>query len=260
MSFDSSGSKFNDLTAQQAIPSAVSTERWLAAQKWELEFWNRQNIPPVWWKRVLRPFLVMIALRSPRQKTDLDDRNHWWAKHFDQYRILPTVIENACELGCGPYTNIRIIRIDRRIESIHCSDPLAKHYVRYGKAWLANAVRSGLVNYDSHPAEQCPYKSNYFGLTVLINVLDHVRDAEQCLREAVRITAVGGYIVFGQDLTGLDDRRPHNPGHPFLLNHRQLESFLNEHFDTLFWRIAPREEMAERDMHYGALVYIGRKR
>ena len=174
--------------------------------------------------------------------------------------MLPKRIDNACELGCGPYTNMRLIAQRVEINHVHCSDPLAAEYVTYPNAWLADACRAGKVSVDFHPAEECPYRSDFFDLVVMINVLDHVRDADLCLREAMRITAPGGYFVFGQDLTAADDRHPSNPGHPVLVTHEQLLPVVERTTDRVLCRIVPREEMHEPAMHYGALIYVGRKR
>jgi SAM-dependent methyltransferase len=242
------------------IPSEITRERWLRAQRWELQFWNRQNIPPPRWKRLLRPLLVLLGLRHPLRTIELDDRNYWWREKFDGYRMLPSAMTNVVELGCGPYTNIRLIRLGRRISSITCSDPLAAHYVRYPRAWLAQAIRQGSVAVDHHPIEDCPFASNFFELTIMINVLDHVRDAAKCVHQAVRITAPGGYLIVGQDLTGPSDSPPANPGHPFLLTDDQIVPILDAACDRVLHRIVPREEVSDPDMHYGALAYIGRKR
>jgi SAM-dependent methyltransferase len=208
----------------------------------------------------LRPLLVLLGMRSPRSQQEFDDRNHWWKCNFEDYAALPRSVENACELGCGPYTNMRLVSEKVDIAHIHCSDPLAREYVTYPKAWLANACRLGRVSVDFHPAEECPFKSDYFDLVIMINVLDHVRDAERCLHEAMRIAAPGGYFVFGQDLTGAEDRPPFNPGHPFLLTHTQLLPILKESMCPILEKLVPREQMSEPEMHYGALIYIGQKR
>ena len=194
--------------APDTFPQAVSKQRWQAAQQWELKFWNRQNIPSALWKRMLRPFLVFFGLRDAQVQAELDDRNQWWQKVFNNYQLIPKSLGNVCELGCGPYTNIRLIREDRSINNIYCSDPLARHYIQYQDAWLANAFREGLVNVDFQPAEQCHYKSEYFDLVIMINVLDHVQDAEKCLQEALRVLSVGGHFVFAQDLTSAEDVQP----------------------------------------------------
>jgi SAM-dependent methyltransferase len=237
----------------------VGIERWREAQAWELAFWNRQNVPSVWWKRALRPALVLLGLR-PRARNEYDDRNLWWREKFEGYSMLPDHIANLCELGCGPYTNARLIAEGRRVDSISCSDPLAGSYVRFPKAWLGRAVRAGLVNVDTHPAEECPYRSDYFDVCVLMNVLDHVRDPVACLESAIRITKPGGYLVFSQDLTGEGDRLPSNPGHPFTFGPGEVEPLLDGRFDRAFYRVLSREELGEPEMHCGALMYVGRKR
>lgn len=243
------------------MPPATTVERWQEAQEWESAFWDRQNIPSPRWKRMLRPLLVAVGLRPKRAPlSELDDRNHWWMRHFEDYAALPRRAANACELGCGPYTNMRLISKKTEVDHIHCSDPLASRYVAYPSAWLARACRAGKVSVDFHPAEECPYKTDYFDVVAMINVLDHVRDAGRCVEEAIRITAPGGYFVFGQDLTGVHDRHPSNPGHPVLLTHHQLLPILQAATVPVLNKIVAREEMHEPEMHYGALVYIGRKR
>ena len=238
----------------------VSEKRWRQAQQWEKAFWDRQNIPSVWWKRLLRPLLVLVGLRSPLEQQVFDDRNHWWKEKFNNYKNIPDQFNNVCELGCGPYTNVRLIAQNCKIKYIFCSDPLARQYITYKYAWLAQAYRSGFVSVDFHPAEECPYKTNYFDLTIMINVLDHVSDPLECLQEAIRITAPSGYLLFGQDLTQDGYQRPSNPGHPFTFSHQQLERILKHACQTIFYNIVPHAEMMEPDMHYGALVFIGRKR
>lgn len=251
--------KRNEDSNHGGSPRPVSVDRWLQAQKWELAFWNRQNVPPPWWKRMLRPLAVFLGIRPKLQKPVFDDRNYWWKEKFNNYESLPLFFENACELGCGPYTNIRLIQENRTINYIHCSDPLAKHYIKYKHAWLAKAYSLGLISIDFHSAEECPYKTGYFDLTVLINVLDHVKDPMKCLNEAIRITKSGGYFVFGQDLTDDDDKKPANPGHPFTFRHETLESLLDQTLTRIHYQLVPQKEVLNPEMHYGALVYIGLK-
>jgi len=173
--------------------------------------------------------------------------------------MLPAALGNVVELGCGPYTNVRLIRMGRHLSSVICSDPLASHYVQFPRAWLARAVREGLVGVDQHPIEECPFASDFFELTIMINVLDHVRNARKCIEQAMRITAPGGYLVIGQDLTESGDSHPTNPGHPFLLTPDQITPLLDTAFERVFYKVVPKEEMSEPDMHYGALAYVGRK-
>jgi ubiquinone/menaquinone biosynthesis C-methylase UbiE len=131
--------------------------------------------------------------------------------------------------------------------------------MNYRNAWLAVAARAARVCVDYHPAEECPYASDYFDVVVMINVLDHVQDARRCLEQAIRITRTDGLLLFGQDLTLATDEQPANPGHPFVLNHQQLEPLLLSRFKPVLKRIVPRVELSEPEMHYGALVFAGRK-
>jgi len=242
---------------KDVIPDSISSERWQHAQKWERAFWDRQNIPSPWWKRRLRPLLVLCGLRPSIIEQQLDDRNYWWQQQFNDYKDIPRDLTNVCELGCGPYTNVRLILKNRNIKYIHCSDPLGHHYITYKHAWLAKAHRTGAVSVDFHPAEECVYKSDHFDLTIMINVLDHVFDPIKCLQEAIRITAPGGHLVFGQDLTGDQNKRPSNPGHPFVFSHDHLEPVLKHGCREVFRQIVTHDD---RDMHYGSLIFIGKKR
>lgn len=245
--------------AARPLPQ-VDRERWRAAQEWELAFWRRQNIPPPLWKRLLRPLLVLVGLRPRRGPQTFDDRNHWWKSAFDGYGDLPESFENVCELGCGPYTNMRLILAGRRAQHVHLSDPLAREYLNFPRAWLANAYREHQVAVDFHAAEECPFRDDYFDLTVMINVLDHVRDPLGCLEQAIRITKPSGYFLLGQDLTGPEDRKPSNPGHPILLTHEQLDLVLKGRFQVVRRKILSREEGLEPEMHYGTYIFVGVKR
>lgn len=244
----------------KSLPPPVTEERWREAQRWEREFWDRQNVPPPWWKRLLRPLLVGVGLRRPLEPVAYDDRNLWWKARFDDYAMLPKRIESLCELGCGPYTNVRLILEDHDAGTVVCSDPLASTYITYPQAWLAKAYREGRIRIDTHPAEECVLPSDSFDVVVMINVLDHVRDPARCLQHAIRIAKRGGLVVFGQDLTTPNDEAPGNPGHPFIVEHEQLMPLLDESLDRQLYRIVPREELHEPEMHYGALCSIGRKR
>lgn len=191
-----------------------------------------------------------------------DDWNHWWARQFDDYRELPQIFENAVELGCGPYTNMRLICERRQISHIFCSDPLVREYVTFRGRWLAEAVKRGAVLIDDHPIEECPFATDYFDLVVMINVLDHVRDAVVCVRQAVRVTKPGGFLVIGQDLTDEEDLRriPDDVGHPVRLPEDFLDSELFDDCDLVLHRTLPREEGRNPSAHCGTYLFIGTKR
>jgi len=235
--------------------TAVTQDRWLEAQRYELRTWQRQNR----WYNV-----ALSRLRSALDSRALgvgDDWNMWWYEKFDRYRELPDQIENAVELGCGPYTNIRLVSIGRTIRHLHCSDPLARHYVRFRRRWLGAKHRNGEILLDDHPIEECPFASDYFDLVILVNVLDHVRDAVACLRAAARITKPNGHLVFGQDLTDVVDTQccPEDVGHPIRMHHEDLDAYLRPRFQGRLRKLLTRAEGRNPQAHYGTYLYIGRK-
>ena len=248
------------VVTEPSVAAPIGRQRWQEAQSWERAFWDRQNVPPPLWKRALRPALVWLGLRPPLERTQSegDDRNHWWARQFDGYSMLPSEIDGLCELGCGPYTNTRLLLRGRSARRICCSDPLAPRYLTYERAWLARAWRERAVAVACHAAEHCPYPSDAFEVTALVNVLDHVFDPRRCVAEAIRITRPNGLVVFGQDLTGCEDRQPSNPGHPFTLSLEQLQPWLAG-LEAVYSRVVPRSEMHEPEMHQGAWAFVGRK-
>src|SRR5262252_137975 len=90
------------------LTEAVSLERWQTAQGWEEKHWikDQKELKKfgknyIWWLGSL--FGIFDRYRG-------DDRNGWWQDVFDGYRFLPSTVENALEIGCGPYTNMRLVR------------------------------------------------------------------------------------------------------------------------------------------------------
>src|SRR4029078_6672552 len=108
------------------------------AQQWELAFW-KQSQQKHGWRRVVWPVAAPIPRALNWDRAWGGDWNTWWAHHFEDYRFLPQRLESAIELGCGPYTNIRLITHGREIDRIVCSDPLIRDYLNFEGRWLAEA-------------------------------------------------------------------------------------------------------------------------
>jgi SAM-dependent methyltransferase len=242
------------------LPLKVDDERWQEAQEWELAVWQRQA-------RHFRSARSRVSrfvrrLLGASAMAEMDDWNYWWAERFEGYRFLPQEIENAVELGCGPHTNMRLILRDRRIKHVFCSDPLARQYINLKGTWLSRAWRRGETLVDDHPIERCPFASDYFGLVVLINVLDHVQDAVDCIRQAARITAPGGCLLVGQDLSTEQDvqRTAGDIGHPVRISQEVIEAELDPCFEPLLRKILPRDRGRNPDAHCATYIFAGRKR
>jgi SAM-dependent methyltransferase len=239
---------------------SVSHERWQEAQTWERELWETSQHKHGWRRvawTVLRPVLRAVGWKRAWG----DDWNYWWAERFDGYSFLPRELGDCIELGCGPYTNTRVILRDRTAARVVCSDPLAETYITFRERWLAKAAREGLVEVDAHPIEELPFERESFDVVVMINVLDHVRDADLCLAVATGLVRPGGIFIIGQDLSNEDDVRghPYDVGHPIRLTQETVEGHLAG-FEPVLRKDLSRDEGREPRLHYGTLIFAGRKR
>lgn len=248
--------------ASKIFSEKVSQERWQAAQQWECRHWigaqtarARYGKNYIW--RVLAAFGFVPKYRG-------DDWNRWWKTQFEDYRFLPPTVKNALEVGCGPYTNLRLVMDTCRPEHIYLSDPLIRTYMKFKLTFVADMYRKGLCVLDDHPLEELPFAENYFDLTVMINVLDHVRDARLCMENLTRVTKPGGFVILGQDLSNDEDlealvRDPGAVGHPIKLDQEWFKTHL-EKFEPVIGKVLARDQGRDPSHHYATLIFAGRKR
>ena len=192
-----------------------------------------------------------------------DDSNAWWKEQFDGYAFLPREVNNALEVGCGPYTNMRLILEQCRARHLFLSDPLIRTYVNFKLTFVSDLYRKGLCTLDDHPLEQLPFATDYFDLVVMINVLDHVRDAHQCMESIARVTRPGGIFIIGQDLTNEEDLKAMAndrgaAGHPIKLNEEWFAPYLAKAQPVLH-KVLKRHEGRSPEYHYATLIFAGRK-
>ncbi|HXG48980.1 MAG TPA: class I SAM-dependent methyltransferase [Methylomirabilota bacterium] len=246
----------------QAVSDKVSPERWQQAQDWERNHWvgaqrARGRFGKNWVWRLLSTVGVVPKYRG-------DDWNLWWKQRFDDYRFLPPTVENAIEVGCGPYTNIRLMLERCRPRHLVLSDPLIRTYVKFKLTFVAEMYREAACMLDDHPLEELPFADSYFDLAVMINVLDHVQDAHRCMTSLLRVIKPGGFLVLGQDLTSAEDAArlqgaPGEIGHPVWLNDEWFKPYLSDRFDPIINRVLSREEGRSSEHHYGTLLFAGRR-
>jgi ubiquinone/menaquinone biosynthesis C-methylase UbiE len=247
--------------SKEVLIDRVDNERWQNAQAWERDHWLRdqkalarygKNL--VW--RLLSLFGVVEKYRG-------DDRNRWWRDAFDNYSFLPQTVDNALEVGCGPYTNMRLIRTQCNPRHLYLSDPLIRTYVQLNMTFVNEMYRDAACCLDDHPLEELPFADDYFDLVVMINVLDHVRDADQCMKSLTRVLKHGGFAIIGQDLSDLDDlkRQPEGlrVGHPIALDERWFEPYLKGRFNRVLYKVLPRDVGWAPQWHYGTLCFAGTK-
>ena len=238
----------------------VDEQRWEVAQDWERKHWNEaQRLRSRYGKNVAWKLLSPVLPSKFRG----DDWNHWWKEQFANYDFLPNIIENGIELGCGPYTNVRLMLDGREFRHLVLSDPLIRDYVKFKLTFVSEMYKSARCVLDGHPIEECPFKSNYFDLVVMINVLDHVRDAELCMANAVDLVRSDGILIIGQDLTDHVDMMQsgvrNDIGHPIKVGHKWMNEFVEGRFENLLYRILPRESGRNPEAHYGTYIFAGRK-
>ena len=198
-----------------------------------------------------------------RRKPLYDDWNTWWQDQFERYSFLPPKMDRAMEIGCGPYTNIRLIRKASSIRTILCSDPLVGAYSKFKHGWLAKAFAGRSIALIQHPGEYIPIESASLDCVILINVLDHVLDAEKCLLEALRTLKPDGILILGQDLTDQADMRLQENlediGHPIRLVQSQLDAILFKQLNPVLFRVLDREQGRAPRYHYATYIFAGIK-
>jgi SAM-dependent methyltransferase len=247
----------------RAISDKVDRQRWEVAQRWERDHWVRtQRLRARYLKnyiwRVLRACRLVPKYRG-------DDWNHWWKEQFEGYQFLPSTVSNALEVGCGPYTNVRLMLDRCHLEHLYLSDPLIRTYVKFKLTFVAEMYRRAECVLDDHPLEELPFANDYFDLVVMINVLDHVQDAAKCMENLVRVTRPGGLLLIGQDLTDEQDLVALRDdagaaGHPIKLDHLWFASYLENGFQPILNKILSRSQGRAPQHHYGNLIFAGRKR
>ena len=246
----------------QILSDKVSQERWEAAQQWERRHWiGAQAARAKFGKNYIWRVLSAFGL-APKYRGD--DWNQWWKREFSNYTFLPPTVDNALEAGCGPYTNLRLVLERCRPKHVVLSDPLIRTYVKFKLTFVAEMYRSALCVLDDHPLEGLPFADDYFDLAVMINVLDHVRDAQLCMQNLIRVTKPGGFLILGQDLSNDEDlealRRDQGAiGHPIKLDSGWFEGHLNKGFEPIIRKVLSREQGRAPESHYATLIFAGRK-
>jgi SAM-dependent methyltransferase len=207
-----------------------------------------------------------------------DDRNYQHMIDFDYYSMLRGMtFENAIELGCGPFTNLRLIGTVCKIEECALLDPLIMSYIkhsncRYDKTVLRcdsnlnpkfnsfrvfrlvrrlarRAVPGPLVTNNIHihqlissPIEQMPTTGRY-DLIVIINVIEHCYNLNLIFENILKIAAPNAILVFHdryydhQMIQKLLKDRLYDAGHPLRVSLKLIDSFFERNFEIIYKKI-----------------------
>jgi SAM-dependent methyltransferase len=229
----------------------VDSDRWRAAQEFELHF-------------------------AQSTVSTGDDYNLWWYTAFNRYEVLKGKhFSNVIEVGCGPHTNIRFILPLITFEHLWFEDPLIHDYMKMKRerrimrflrfrslTTVASLARRYRVTLLSEKLEELSLSDKSIDLCICINVLDHVQNVDDCLRQMRRILK-NGVLVLAQDLSNEADREScpeswSDIGHPIKLDAECLDSHVSD-MAPLYQRILPREEGRNPRCHYGTYLFVGQQ-
>jgi SAM-dependent methyltransferase len=255
----------------------VDDARWREAQRYERRTWMQRG------------------LRAA------SDRNEHHRDRFEGYTALRGLrFRRGIELGCGPFTNLRLILETCRIDEVVLLDPLIEDYLRhpfcrYRGGRLGGLLRehpARLPSYALHPLRALRSKANEFrvggwlgrpvtpvaamietfeadapfDVVVMINVLEHCRDAHAVFARIDAMLAPGGIFLYHDkmyDAAGVRELLAvlYDAGHPLRVDHSVVDSFLEPRFEPLLRREHPVvEEFRGVRLDHRELYFIGRKR
>lgn len=174
-----------DAMSEKPAKLSVDDETWRMAQKAELNGWLHD------WSGLT------------------DDRSHEHANDFKGYSQLPNDLGDVLEIGCGPFTQTRTILRGRKASRVVLSDPLAVEYKLKHPACAYKTDHLGGQPVEVVPmsGENLPF-SDDFDTVILINVLEHVQDADAVMFKAWEALRPGGLLVCGE--------RIHEPDEPYI--------------------------------------------
>lgn len=220
----------------------VSEQRWKIAQKYEKTGWME---------------------RDPNAN---DDRNF---DHFERFDFLNSIKDqlfqkkSIIELGCGPFTNLRLFSNMLNNPEITLLDPLVNDYVNlkncsYNTGSLngfhTNLVCSSIEEFDLNKDNI----SNKFDIVVMVNVIEHCFDVDIIFDKIIEILNDDGIFIFSDvyfnnvyDLAS----QLYDAGHPIRLSEQKLNKFLQKFkfvFDKRFHQLYGQEWRND-------IYFIGRK-
>ena len=217
----------------------VDGARWKVAQEYERKTWMERNLSAT------------------------EDRNREHFKRFDGYKTIAGMqFDQAIEIGCGPFTNLKYIIPFIYTNEIILSDPLIMEYKNLPSCSYKDHRLSGRIIYGMSwwPIEEDRKALQLHDLVVMINVLEHCQDAEKAFTNVYNILNMGGVFVFADvcfESNFIEDFVPthYDAGHPLRLSREFVEEKLS-HYKSMYvkWFFDLYGQPNREDIYY-----IGRK-
>lgn len=249
----------------------VSRERWRIAQHYERKTW------------------MDIGLAST------DDRNMYHMKVFKDYETIKGIdFKHAIELGCGPFTNLRLISNVCRVRNCSLLDPLIDQYLGhpncyYDKKYLYKDPRYSMGFLDKYywgkvasrfipkrvfgkvpvhqllsiPIEEMPTDTKY-DLIVIVNVLEHCYDLEVIFDRLISIASPSAYLVYVDKYYSMervkhDIGEIYDAGHPLRIPSDLIDAFLDSYWTPLFSMVHNYSYFIENEKRqYDEKYFIGK--
>lgn len=231
------GQYFND---KKGI-AKVDKGRWEKAQKAEHTHWMKLGLQTI------------------------NDRN---IAHYNNYEAYKSIKEKrfskAIEIGCGPFTNLRLIGSVCKIEKCVLLDPLVDYYLKHPHCPYDNSylyIESPGITYKASrkyftrlyrfirkmvykkiiieslfniPFEEFETNKKY-DLVVIINVLEHCYDVEKVFKNINNILNKNGVLIFSDKLMTIEKIQNevnviYDAAHPLRINKDFILDYLKNNF------------------------------
>ena len=207
----------NDLQylTQQGIIQ-VDRARWQEAQRYERKTWMTHLI-----------------------NAD-DDRNHDHKNNFGGYQALAgRTFPRVIELGCGPFTNLRLVLPHLHVGHITLLDPLIQDYLTHPHCTYRNGSLQGVPVETVASSIEEFVPSEGYDLVVMANVLEHCFDVPAIFHRILQCLKPGGVLVFGDNAFRTEQlevllANQFDAGHPIRVTEPLITSFLQENFAELY--------------------------
>ena len=195
----------------------VSINRWNEAQSYEEKTWMINGI------------------------SENDDRNYEHLIRFDNYSSINFKnFTSFIELGCGPFTNTRLI-IDRI--SINCDiyllDPLIDIYKNHPNCTYKNNILSNKKVNTIKSSIEILEENKRYDCVLMNNVLEHCYNIDIIFDKILKIINNNGFLIFS-DVCFLKSsiaelcENIYDAGHPIKISKDYIDLFLNKNFNTIY--------------------------
>ncbi len=174
------------------------------------------------------------------EKQAEQDRNTEHRKRFNNYDYIRSMhFKNVIELGCGPFTNFRIIQYEIDYDKLTLLDPLITTYLKHEKCTYRNYEKEG-IRLVSGPIEAFKTDEKY-DLVIMINVLEHCFNIAQIFNVIDKILATDGLFIFAD--SGIDKAKilerclcRYDAHHPLIMSDDFLERYIQDNYSVKYFK------------------------